>query len=71
MGERYRSPPNEEIRSGFGSWLLFFKNLPMSASLVLDNVTSRPLIHQQFKQEEMEGPSTLSRIVLKSHLFIF
>lgn len=28
MGERYRSPPNEEIRSGFGSWLLFFKNLP-------------------------------------------
>lgn len=47
------------------------RTCPMSASLVLDNVTSCPLVHQQFKQEEMEGPSTLSRIVLKSHLFIF
>lgn len=44
---------------------------PVSASLVLDNVTSPSLVHQQFKQEEMEGPSILSQLVLKSHLFIF
>lgn len=75
MGKSHRNHPNEEILSRFSIWLLFFKDMFRVRNPTFGQLQRKcpliPHIHQKFKQEEMDDPSTLSQLILRDCLFIF